>query len=394
MSDRLLVLNPGSSSLRFGVYDMPPGDADLARLCRGEIAGIGPKPRFSASDAAGKALEGTAGPLPAVPTHAAAVAFLLGWLRETGNGAALAAAGHRVVHGGSAPEHCRLTPAIIEEMAALEPLAPHHQPYSLASIRALAQLMPDLPQAACFETAFHASQPPEARRFALPREYESRGVLRYGFHGLSYEDVAQRLRELGGGRLPERVIIARLGNSAGMCALRGGRSVATTMGFSTLDGLVMGTRVGNLDPGVMLHLLRSDGLKPRQLEDLLYNRSGLLGLSGISADMKTLLASDDPRAGDAVDQFCYAITRHLGSLAGALGGLDALVFTGGIGVNAASVRARICEGAAWLGLVIDMQANATGSPTISQMKSAVSAWVIAADEEHLIARHTRRLLRL
>jgi len=395
MPDRLLVLNAGSSSLKFGVYEVPADDADVALLCRGQMAAIGAKPHFTATDAAGKPLDGTSDPLPAIPTHAAALTFLLGWLRESGQGVALAGAGHRVVHGGTAfTAHCRLTPDIIGQLAALEPLAPHHQPHNIAAIRALRNQLPDLPQVACFDTAFHATQPAEARRLALPREYEEQGLLRYGFHGLSYEYVAQRLRDLSDGRLPERLVIAHLGNGASMCAVNGGRSIATTMGFSTLDGLVMGTRVGSLDPGVILHLLRSEGMKYRQLEDLLYNKSGLLGLSGISADMKTLLASNDPHARDAVEQYCYAIIRHLGSLAAALGGLDALVFTGGIGENAAAVRAQVCEGAAWLGLVYDPQANAAGGPIISQVKSAVRAWVIATDEERVIARHARHLLGL
>lgn len=392
MADRLLVLNAGSSSLKFGVYDVPAGAADLALVCRGQIAGIGPKPRLTATGAAGQPLEGSVGPLPAIPTHAAALAFLLHWLRDTGHAASLAGAGHRVVHGGTAfTAHCRLTPDAIEQLAALEPLAPHHQPHNLAAIRALAQQLPDLPQVACFDTAFHADQPPEARRLSLPREYEEKGLLRYGFHGLSYEFVVQRLRELTGGRLPERLVVAHLGNGASMCAVRGGRSIATTMGFSTLDGLIMATRVGSLDPGVILHLLR-EGMKPKQLEDLLYNKSGLLGLSGLSADMKTLLASSDPSAREAVEHYCYAVARQLGSLAAALGGLDALVFTGGIGENAAPIRAEVCARAAWLGLVFDPHANAGDGPIISHPRSAVVAWVIPTDEERIIARHTRHLL--
>ena len=394
MSDRLLVLNAGSSSLKFGVYEFPAGDDDLALCWRGQIGGIGPKPRFDAADAAGKAVDGKTVSLPAIPTHAAALNFLLGWLKESGNGGAIVGAGHRVVHGGTAfTAHCRLTPAMIEQLAMLEPLAPHHQPHNLAAIRAVAQLMPELPQVACFDTAFHATQPTEARRLSLPRDYEAQGLLRYGFHGLSYEYVAQRLRDLNDGRPPERLVIAHLGNGASMCALRGGRSIATTMGFSTLDGLIMGTRVGSLDPGAILHLLR-DGLKLKQLEDLLYNKSGLLGLSGISSDMKTLLASNDPLAREAIDQYCYAIVRHLGSLAAALEGLDALVFTGGVGENAAPIRAQVCERSAWLGLVHDPPANGAGGPIISHMRSAVSAWVIATDEERVIVRHTRQLLEL
>ena len=395
MSDRLLVLNAGSSSLKFGVYEIPAADADVLLICRGQIASIGSKPRFAAADAGGRPVEGTLEPLPAIPTHAAALTFLLGWLRESGQGVGFAGAGHRVVHGGTAfAAHCRLTADIIGRLAELESLAPHHQPHNLAAIRALVHQVPDLPQVACFDTAFHASQPAEARRTSLPRAYAEQGIVRYGFHGLSYEYVVQRLRDLSDGRLPERLVIAHLGNGASMCAIAAGRSVATTMGFSTLDGLVMGTRVGDLDPGIILHLLGSGGLKFKQLEDLLYNKSGLLGLSGISPDMKTLLASDDPHARDAVEQYCYSIIRHLGSLAAALGGLDGLVFTGGIGENAAPIRARVCEGAAWLGLVYDPHANSAGGPIISHVKSAVRAWVIATDEERVIARHTRQLLAL
>ena len=392
---RLLVLNAGSSSLKFGVYEIPADHADLALLIRGQVAGIGPTPQFIAADAAGRGLdiESAVGPLPAIPSHSAALAVLLRWLEATGDGAALAGVGHRVVHGGTAfAAHCRLTAEIVEALATLEPLAPHHQPHNLAAIRALAQQRPGLPQVACFDTAFHATQPPEARCVGLPRPYADQGVQRYGFHGLSYEFVVQRLQQLCDSRLPERLVIAHLGNGASMCAVRAGRSIATTMGFSTLDGLVMGTRVGSLDPGVILHLMRQDGLKLKQLEDLLYNRSGLLGLSGVSADMKALLASSEPAAAAAVEQFCYSIVRHLGSLAAALGGLDALVFTGGIGENAAPVRARVCAESAWLGLVFDPQANAAGGPMISHVKSPVAAWVVPTDEERVIARHARRLI--
>jgi len=395
-SQRLLVLNAGSSSLKFAVYEISDTGADLALRCRGQIAAIGTASRFTAADAAGHPLEveQASGPLPAIPTHAAALAVVLRWLDASGNGGALVGVGHRVVHGGTgftAP--CRLTHEIIEELAALEALAPHHQPHNVAAIRALAQQRPGLPQVACFDTAFHATQPLEARRLALPPAYAEKGILRYGFHGLSYEYVVQRLQELSDGRLPERLVIAHLGNGASMCAVRAGRSIATTMGFSTLDGLLMGTRVGGLDPGVVLHLLRG-GMKHRQIEDLLYNKSGLLGLSGISGDMQTLLSAKDPQAATAIDQYCYVAMRHLGSLAAALGGLDALVFTGGVGENAAPVRARICADAAWLGLVFDPQANAAGNPIISRIKSPVTAWIIPTDEARVIARHTRHLLGL
>jgi acetate kinase len=373
------------------VYEIAGETLDL-RL-RGQIAGIGTTPRLEAKDAQGQALAfATAG---AIADHRAALAHLLDWLRQTGHGDGLAGAGHRVVHGGTAfTEHCRLTPDAIEQLAALEALAPHHQPHNVAAIRALAAQMPALPQAACFDTAFHATQPPEARRLALPREFTAKGLQRYGFHGLSYEYVTQRLHELTGGVLPQKLIIAHLGNGASMCAVRDGRSIATTMGFSTLDGLIMATRIGALDPGVILHLMRTEDYGLNELEDLLYNKSGLLGLSGISPDMRTLLASPEPAARAAVAQYCYHIGRELGSLAAALGGLDALVFTGGIGENAAPVRAAVCRGAAWLGIDLDTAANVSGDQSISTKTSRAAAWVVPTDEELIIAAHTRRLLEL
>jgi acetate kinase len=390
LTPRLLILNAGSSSLKFAVYETAPGDLKL-RL-RGQIAGIGAQARAEAKDASGK-------PLPFASadaaTHDAALVQLLAWLTQTGDGGALAGAGHRVVHGGTTlTVHCRVTPEIVEQLAALAPLAPHHQPHNIAAIRALAARMPDLPQVACFDTAFHATQPPQARRLALPRAFADKGIQRYGFHGLSYEYVVEKLRDIGGGAVPARLVVAHLGNGASMCALRDGRSIATTMGFSTLDGLVMGTRVGALDPGVILHLMRAEGMDPPEIEDLLYNKSGLLGLSGVSSDMKTLLASADPRAAEAVTHYCYRIGRELGSLTAALGGLDGLVFTGGIGENATSVRAAVCRGAAWLGLDLDDAANTGGGPVISTAESRIAAWVLATDEERVIARHTRRLLEL
>ncbi len=388
--DHLLVLNAGSSSLKFAVYELAAADEKL--LCRGQIAGIGREPRCSAADAGGAPL-----PFAATPAgdHAAALQHLLHWLAGQGHAAGLAGIGHRVVHGGTrlvAP--CRITAAIIDQLAALEPLAPHHQPHNLAAILGLAAARPDLPQIACFDTAFHATQPAAGRRYALPQRYAEAGILRYGFHGLSYEYVADRLRELGEGSIPQRTVVAHLGNGASLCAIRDGRSIATTMGFSTLDGLIMATRCGSLDPGIILHLMRSEGAGLAELEDLLYNRSGLLGLSGISADMKALLASDDPRASEAVAQYCAQIGRHLGSLAAALGGLDALVFTGGVGENAAAVRGAICRDAAWLGLAFDEAANAAGAARISRPGSAVAAWILPTDEERVIARHARRLLEL
>ncbi len=391
MASCLLTLNAGSSSLKFAVYQIA-GDALTLQL-RGQIAGIGTTPRLEAKDAHGQALAFAA--TGTIGDHRAALAHLLDWLRQTGQGDGLAGAGHRVVHGGTAfIAHCRLTPDAIAQLAALEPLAPHHQPHNVAAIRALAAQMPDLPQVACFDTAFHATQPPEARRLALPRDLVAKGLQRYGFHGLSCEYVIQRLRELTGGGLPKRLVIAHLGNGASMCAVRDGRSIATTMGFSTLDGLIMATRIGALDPGVILHLMRAEGYGLKELEDLLYNKSGLLGLSGLSPDMRSLLASPEPAAREAVTQYCYRITRELGSLAAALGGLDALVFTGGIGENAAPVRAAVCRDAAWLRIELDAAANDAAGPLITTNSSRTAVWVAQTDEELVIAAHTRRVLEL
>jgi acetate kinase len=391
LNSRILTLNAGSSSLKFAIFEI--ADSGPVLSLRGQIAGIGTTPRLEAKDAQGRPLSfAAAGTLA---DHPAALARLLEWLNQTGHGDRLAGAGHRVVHGGTAfIQHCRLTPGIVDQLAALEPLAPQHQPHNVSAIRAFAAQRPDLPQVACFDTAFHASQPPEARRFALPADLTAKGIQRYGFHGLSYEYVVERLRELAGSALPSRLVIAHLGNGASMCAVRDGRSVANTMGFSTLDGLIMATRVGALDPGVVLHLMRAEGYGLRDLEDLLYNRSGLLGLSGLSPDMRTLLASAEPSAKEAVAQYCYRIGRELGSLAAALGGLDALVFTGGVGENAAPIRAAVCRDAAWLGIELDGAANDTGGPRLSTAGSRAAAWVVPTDEERIIATHTRRLLEL
>jgi acetate kinase len=267
-----------------------------------------------------------------------------------------------------------------------------HQPHNLAAIKAVAQMAPELPQVACFDTAFHRAQPPLAQAFGLPRRYTEEGVRRYGFHGLSYEYVASVLPTMDRRAAKGRSVIAHLGNGASMCAMRTGRSVATTMSFTALDGLAMGTRCGAMDPGVLLYLIERHGMDGRVLEKLLYQESGLLGVSGISSDMRALLASSDPRATEAVDLFVYRIGRELGSLAAALGGLDALVFTGGIGENAVSIRARVCRGASWLGVELDEEANAKGGPCISRAGSRATAWVIPTNEELMIARHTRRLL--
>jgi acetate kinase len=302
------------------------------------------------------------------------------------------AAGHRVVHGGAdftAP--VRVDAAVLAALDALVPLAPLHQPHNLAAIRAVSAAAPDLPQVACFDTAFHATIPAVAQAFALPRTLAAEGIRRYGFHGLSYEAIAARLPEVLGPRADGRVIVAHLGNGASLCAMRGRASVASTMGFTALDGLMMGTRTGTIDPGVLLHLMEAKGWDAARLGRLLYKESGLLGVSGLSSDMRALLASDAPEAAEAVALFVYRAVREIGSLAAALGGLDALVFTAGIGEHAAPVRAAIVAGCAWLGLTLDTAANAAGGPRISGPGPA-SAWVVPTDEEGVIARATARLV--
>ena len=381
----LLVLNAGSSSLKFALYALPlaTGATRPRPKIEGQIAGIGRQARFTV---AGREL-----PARHIDDHDQAIAHLLDWLEREGAEAPIAGAGHRVVHGGGKfSRPIRINRLIIDQLEGMSPLAPHHQPHNVAAIRALAARKPALPQVACFDTGFHATQPDEATRLPLPREFRERGIRRYGFHGLSYESILAQVPGILGA-LPRRLAVAHLGNGASLCAILDGRSVATTMGFSTLDGLVMATRSGGIDPGVLIHLLR-EGMSAAELEDLLYNRSGLLGLSGISADMRALIDSSDPQAAMAIDQFCYRVARELGSLAAALGGLDALVFTGGIGENAGAIRASVCRGAAWLGVQLDDAANAKGGPRLTQSGSAASAWAIATDEQAVIARHTASLL--
>jgi acetate kinase len=391
MSDTLLVLNAGSSSLKFSVFldEEPPQP-----LLRGQLEGLLTQPRFGVR--AGTAVVGEKEwPSGTKLGHEGAIDFLFAWGRGGALGVhQIVAAGHRVVHGGM-----KFTgPVLIdaETLAALEslvPLAPLHQPHNVAAIKAVARIAPTMPQVACFDTAFHHTQPNVAQAFALPRRYADEGVRRYGFHGLSYEYIASVLSTCDRQAFDGRTVVAHLGNGASMCAIsNGGRSIATTMSFTALDGLVMGTRCGAVDPGVLLYLMDRHGLDARSLQRLLYEQSGLLGVSGIASDMRELLTSVEPRARQAVDLFVYRITRELGSLAAALGGLDTLVFTGGIGENAASIRARVCEDASWLGLELDEDANASGGPCISRKGSRVSAWVIPTNEELMIALHTRRLL--
>jgi acetate kinase len=394
MTDAILVLNAGSSSIKFSLYpaDKEPKRQDL--LCDGEMGGIGHRVHFLAKDGSGTSLtderlaEGTA--------HEDALGTLLRWIEQRFADHRLVAAGHRVVHGGPRySESVLIDAAVMAELRRLIPLAPLHQPHHIAAIDALAKLHPGLPQVACFDTAFHHAEQPVATAFALPRSLAAEGVRRYGFHGLSYEYIAGALPEIVGSAGAEgRVVVAHLGAGASMCAMRHRRSVATTMGFTALDGLPMGQRCGSLDPGVVLYLLQEKGMTPQAVSDLLYHDSGLLGVSGISDDMRSLLASDDPRAAEAVALFVYRIGRELGSLAASLGGLDVLVFTAGIGEHAAEIRRRVCADAAWLGVAIDEAANAADATSISRAGARVSVWVIPTDEDLMIARHTLSVLNL
>jgi acetate kinase len=391
MPDAILVLNAGSSSLKFSVFGAGRGDG--APLARGQVEGIGTAPRFVFRGTAGEPAEERALDGGTRLTHEEALGVIVERCQDRLAGQRLVAVGHRVVHGGvefAAP--VRVDADVLAALERLVPLAPLHQPHNLAAIRAVSRRAPHLPQVACFDTAFHRTQPEVAQRFGLPRRFTDEGVRRYGFHGLSYEYIASVLPGVDPGAAAGRTVVAHLGNGASLCALLGGRSVATTMSFTPADGLVMGTRVGSLDPGALVYLMDRHGMSAADLQRLIYHESGLLGVSGVSSDMRTLLTSDDPRAAEAVDLFVYRASRELGSLAAALGGVDALVFTGGIGENAPAVRARVCQDAAWLGVELDEAANGRGGPRISRPGSRVAAWVVPTNEELMIADHTRRVL--
>ena len=387
----IAVVNAGSSSVKFSLF-LRRGDALDLRL-RGQFESLSGKPRFVAKDAAGRTVAERTWDEGALLGHAGALAHLVEFLRGHGEGARLIGVGHRVVHGGlEYAEPVRLDETVLVKLDKYVPLAPLHQPHNLAAIRALAARAPDLPQIACFDTAFHRTNPELAQMFALPYALHEAGVRRYGFHGLSYEYIASRLPSVDEKAATGRTVVLHLGNGASMCALSSGRSVASTMGFTAVDGLPMGTRAGSLDPGVVLYLIDERGMDTRAVEKLLYQQSGLLGVSGIASDMRTLLASDSPRARLAIDLFVYRIGRELGSLAAALGGVDAIVFTAGVGENSAEIRARVCRAARWLGVELDDAANAVGGPRISTATSRVAAWAIATNEELMIARHTEALL--
>jgi acetate kinase len=391
VSDAILVLNAGSSSVKFSMF---PGHESPSRqgiICEGECEGIGDRVHFMAKDRTGASLVDEY--LTEAATHEEALAALLRWLEAHFPDNQLVAAGHRVVHGGSlytAP--VLIDASVTAELRRLIPLAPLHQPHNLAAIDALSKLHPALPQIACFDTAFHHTQSEVTTAFALPRRLAAEGIRRYGFHGLSYEYIASILPDILGPTADGRVVVAHLGSGASLCAIRGGKSVATTMGFTALDGLPMSRRCGNLDPGVILYLMQDRGMTATGISHLLYNESGLFGVSGISDDMRTLLASTDPSAKQAIALFVYRIGRELGSMAAALGGIDALVFTAGIGEHAAEIRSRVCMDAAWLGVDLDQGANAAGAARITRPGSQTSAWVIPTEEDLMIALHTWTLL--
>jgi acetate kinase len=391
MTDAILILNAGSSSIKFSLFLVQPDQLQLRM--RGQIEGLYTAPRFVAKDAAGAKLKEHKWEEGTRLGHDGAIDYLIGFLVKNREELRLVAVGHRVVHGGiEFSEPTIVNAKALESLEKLIPLAPLHQPHNLAPIRVVAQRRPELPQVACFDTAFHRAQPELAQVFALPYAITERGVRRYGFHGLSYEYIAGVLPRYDAKAGAGRVVVAHLGNGASMCAIQAGRSVATTMGFTAVDGLPMGTRCGAIDPGVMLYLMDELKMDARAIEKLIYQQSGLLGVSGISSDMRALLESQDPRARLAVDLFVYRIRRELGSLSAALGGLDALVFTGGIGEHAVAIRERVCSEASWIGIELDPVANSAGGPRISKESSPASAWTIPTDEELMIARHTRRLI--
>jgi len=387
MAEAILVFNAGSSSIKFALFEIDAA-ARLSPHLHGLLEGIGTAPHLLVREAQGKTLHEQFWPVGAALSHEDLLTPLLDLIEAEGGRERLRAVSHRVVHGGA--RHFRpavVDAALLEELERLTPLAPLHQPHNLAPIRAIAALRPGLPQIACFDTAFHRTMPVRAERFPLPRALFDEGIRRYGFHGISYAYIARRLAELAPDLAAGRVIAAHLGNGASLCAMAGGRSVDTTMGFTALDGLMMGTRSGTIDPGVVIDLIRRFGHTPESVEDLLYRHSGLLGVSGISSDMRTLLASSVPRAAEAVDLFAYRAAREMGGLMAVLGGVDGIVFTGGIGEHAAPVRARILAHFGWTGLRLDAEANARGEVVISAPESPIRVLVIPTDEERMLAEY-------
>ena len=393
MNDYTVVVNAGSSSLKFSVYRRAENDSWTLEA-RGQVEGIGTSPKFSAKDGADKPI-GDVALDPTIRDARAALGFVANWLRDRYHGAHVCGVGHRVVHGGAQYSGPTIvTPEVLENLRALIPLAPLHQPYNLSAIEAVWERLPGVPQVVCFDTSFHRGQPAVAQLVPLPREIRDAGVQRYGFHGLSYEYIASVLPsvapEIAGGR----VVVAHLGSGASLCALKNGKSVDSTLGFTALDGLCMGTRPGALDPGVVLYLFQALGLSVKEVETILYKKSGLIGISGISNDMRSLLASNEPAARLALDYFVYRAAQEIAAMTAALGGIDGLVFTAGIGENSPEIRKRICVASAWLGVELDEDANARKAPRITSQASKVPAWVIPTNEELMIARHTGALLGL
>ncbi len=387
MTRVLLTLNAGSSSIKFAAFLL--GDDGMEQLASGQIEGLGATATFSARSSSGKETAFVIDESRGRIDHAAAVGAILDWLEDAHHDKRVIAVGHRVVHGGVD----FMEPTIIEEkvlakLKCLVPLAPLHQPHNISGIEAALHAFPGAIQVACFDTAFHRSHPFVADAFALPRHFYDEGIRRYGFHGLSYEFITRRLRVLAPVLSTGRVIVAHLGNGASMCALRDGKSVASTMGFTALDGLPMGTRCGQLDPGVVLYLMSEKGMNAQAISDLLYKDSGLRGLSGISHDMRELEAADSEAARDAISYFVARIRREIGGLAATIGGLDAIVFTGGIGENSVRIREAALSDMGWIGVDLDRNANSTGAQVISAKGSKVVVFVIKTDEERMIAEHT------
>ena len=392
MPTAIAVINAGSSSVKFSVF--VESSADLRLQVRGQIEGLFTSPHFVAKDAAGSVVGEKSWGEGEQLGHDGALDFLIEFMRVHGGGTTLSGVGHRVVHGGM--EYAQPVRVDAKVLAALEkyvPLAPLHQPHNLAPIRRLLERSPGLPQVACFDTAFHRTNADLVQMFGLPYAMFEQGVRRYGFHGLSYEYIASVLPREWPRAAAGRTIVLHLGNGASMCAMQGCRSVASTMGFTAVEGLMMGTRTGSLDPGVVLYLMDQRGMDARAIEKLLYHQSGLLGISGVSSDMRTLLACDDPRARLAIDLYCFRIRRELGALAAVLGGIDALVFTAGIGENAAAIRARVLDDAAWLGVERDAAANDAGGPLLTTPASRVLGLALPTNEELMIATHTRNVIR-
>jgi len=391
MDDYALVLNAGSSSLKFCVFERPPGESWHLEA-RGQVEGIGTSPRLRVKDAAGESM---ADQDVRASDGREALDALATWLRSKYGGSRVLGVGHRVVHGGARfTGPTVVNEDVLRELYQLVPLAPLHQPHNLAAIEAVYERLPGIPQVACFDTSFHRGQPAVAELVPLPRELREQGLQRYGFHGLSYEYIASVLPQVAPEVARGRVIVAHLGSGSSLCALREGKSLDSTLGFTALDGLCMGTRPGSIDPGVVLHLFQGLNMTTKEVETLLYKKSGLLGISGISNDMRDLLGRSEPLARLAVDYFVYRVAKEIGALTAVLGGIDALVFTAGIGENSPEIRQRICKASAWLGIELDDIANGKSLPKISNARSGPSVWVIPTNEELMIARHTGLLLGL